>query len=176
MPSTQPHLAPWERRLVACLLDASLLLVVALALYGATFEVGWSTEQVLFVLGLVHIAYQAVTALEPKYALGRTVAGVLLLSTGEDGSLKVWQAVVRPSIRVLALFAFGAFGSVVLQDWLFATPIAVELALMAHTPWRQSVADRVARTIVVRKPPLQPHRAPAYPMFSAKNEEFGPKP
>jgi hypothetical protein len=55
-------------------------------------------------------------------------------------------------------------------------PITVELALMAHTSWRRSVADLFARTIVVNRPPPQAHRAPAYPMFSAKDEEFGPKP
>jgi hypothetical protein len=59
-------------------------------------------------------------------------------------------------------------GIVSLLGLLFA-----ETTLLGHSATRQTLADRVARSLVVNLPPLQPHRAPAGPMYSATDKEFG---
>ena len=55
--------------------------------------------------------------------------------------------------------------------WAFA-----DLVLLEFVPSRRSLTDRVVGTIVLNTPPLQPHRAPAIPMFSANDAEFGNPP
>jgi hypothetical protein len=52
----------------------------------------------------------------------------------------------------------------------------VELGMMFTLPTRQTLADLVARTLVINVPPPQPHRAPAAPMYSATDAEFGVRP
>lgn len=37
----------------------------------------------------------------------------------------------------------------------------------------RTLTDRIARTIVISTPPPQPHRAPAFPMYSRHDAEFG---
>lgn len=55
--------------------------------------------------------------------------------------------------------------------WFFA-----DLLILEFTMARRTVTDRLARTLVVNLPPLQPHRAPAVPMYSATDAEFGTPP
>ncbi len=47
---------------------------------------------------------------------------------------------------------------------------------MSTLPTRQSTSDLLCRTFVVSALPLQPHRAPAAPMFSATDAKFGVRP
>jgi uncharacterized RDD family membrane protein YckC len=153
-----------------------MLIVIGLFAFGVSEALAWSSEQFMFALAFLYAAYNAFSALHPEYSFGRTVAAIHVLSSAGDGRLSFGQAVLRPTTRVVLLFLCKEFGEVFNAEWLVALPIALELGLMAHTPWRQSLADKVAKTIVVIKPPVQPHRAPAYPMYSVKDEEFGPKP
>jgi uncharacterized RDD family membrane protein YckC len=54
--------------------------------------------------------------------------------------------------------------------------LLVEAALIHYAPTRRGIADRLANTLVVKLPPPQPHRAPAVPMFSGNDAEFGTPP
>ena len=153
-----------------------MLIVVGVFAYGVSSALAWSGEQFMIALALIYVAYNAFSTLHPEYSFGRTVAAIYVLSAVGDGRLFLWQAVLRPATRAVLLLVFAGFGEVFLAEWVIALPMALELGLMALTPARQSLADKAAKTIVVNKPPVQPHRAPAYPMYSAKDEEFGPKP
>lgn len=175
MPSAQPHLASWERRLLACVLDGALLLVLLAILYGVAPESGVVVRDLPLGMAVLYVGYQSAALLWPRVSLGRTVANVAVLSiNGSD--LSSTQALVRPSVRMAMLTVAYMAGNLQGAEWLIALPFVIELALMAHTKERRTLADLIARTWVVNRPPVQPHRAPAYPMYSAKDEEFGPKP
>ena len=51
-----------------------------------------------------------------------------------------------------------------------------ETTLLERSVAGRTIADRLAGSIVVNLPPLQPHRAPAAPMYSASDAEFGQPP
>jgi len=55
--------------------------------------------------------------------------------------------------------------------WLLVDLMFLELVLS-----RRTLTDRIAGTMVVNLPPLQPHRAPAAPAYSATDAEFGVPP
>ena len=176
MPSAQPNLASWERRLLAGAIDAALLLVVGVFAYAALETKGSTAEALVFILACLFVVYQSASLLRPEYSLGRTVAGIVVLSFNSSAGPSVSQAIARPIVRLSLLAAAYAVGNLFYTHWLVAVPFALELALMAHTSWRRTIADLLVGTVVVNRPPMQPHRAPAYPMYSAKDEEFGPKP
>lgn len=48
-----------------------------------------------------------------------------------------------------------------------------DLFLLCLSPTRRTLTDRVLGVLVVLLPPLQPHRAPAGPMYSASDSELG---
>jgi uncharacterized RDD family membrane protein YckC len=175
MPSAHPYLASWERRIVAAIIDAALLLCVGLFLYGVLESQDSSEEALLFVLACTYIGYHAVSILHPEYSLGRTVTGIVVVPFNRR-ELSVARCVARPLVRAVLICLCVFFADKFDVFWLWAPIIIVELVLMSHTPWRRTVADRLAGTVVVNRPPLQPHRAPAYPMYSERDEEFGPKP
>lgn len=95
------------------------------------------------------------------------------------------QKITRALLLSLPYFFFGAERSLVFGS-AFVTPDAFAFApligicllfadlypLEFHKQPR-TLTDRLARTIVVNMPPPQPHRAPAFPMFSRRDAEFG---
>ena len=176
MPTARPNLASWERRLLASALDAALMLLVLTVVFGFGDAMHLSIGFTAALSPVVYLAYHSAALLVPRAGLGRTVAGISVVSVRGDGSISRTQAVVRPAVRLGAIFVALLFGMGTSQPWLIAVPLAVELALIAHTPWRQSLADLLAGTIVINTPRPQPHRAPAGPMFSANDAEFGPQP
>jgi hypothetical protein len=52
---------------------------------------------------------------------------------------------------------------------------AIDLVLISSLQFKQSLADLICRTLVVNAPPPRPHRAPAGPMHSSLDAEFGPR-
>src|SRR5512134_1238847 len=86
MSSAQPHLAPWDRRLLAAALDAALLIVIGVFLYGAIEDARLQREALVLALAVLYAAYQAASTLWPELSLGRTVAGVLVLSYQRGGA------------------------------------------------------------------------------------------
>jgi len=69
-----------------------------------------------------------------------------------------------------------AHGLVATAPLLGSLYLLTEVILLEYTVQRRTVADRLCRTLVVKLPPLQPHRAPAAPMFSVNDAEFGNPP
>ena len=176
MPTAKPHLASWDRRLLASALDALALLFTLLAFLAFTETLGLSSLLVAAAIPVAYVAYNSAALLTPKLGFGRTVAGISVVSVRGHGEITRTQAVVRPLVRVLAIVVAFFIGAAAGQASFLMLPFVMELALIVHTPWRQSVADLLAGTIVVNTPQPSPHRAPAGPMYSATDAEFGPAP
>lgn len=175
MPAARPHLASWERRLCAFALDTLLLLFALALLACAVLAVGGPFDACLVLAPLVFVAYQSLGTLQPHFSIGRTVAGIAVVSVRNGGVVSMAQSVARPVLRLVALVV-AALAMDFDARWTWILPAGAELLLIAVTPWRQSGADFLVGTLVVRMPPPQPHRAPAVPMFSAGDAEFGVPP
>lgn len=107
---------------------------------------------------------------------GRRMLSIRVVSTRAAIDLTPLQCVGRPLLRLLWLVAFLPLERSFEIPWLSMAPLFADLALMTFLPSRQTVADLLCRTIVVNTPPPQPHRAPAGPMYSASDAEFGVRP
>jgi len=175
MAAAPPFLAPIEKRLLAFALDSALLLLAALVIYGVLDALGQGPMLLVGALPIFYFGYHVGALLNQRFAFGRVVAGVSVVSIRGD-ALTHAQAFVRSVVRAIlvALGVAGAFLSH--QPWIIAMSCILEVALIVVNPWRQSIADVLAGTLVVRAPEVQPHRAPAGPMFSRTDAEFGNPP
>lgn len=176
MPAAKPNLASWDRRLLASVLDTMALFVALLILFAFGETLDLSSQWIAAVIPVAYVAYNSAGLFAPHLSFGRTVAGISVVSIRGNGEITRVQAVVRPLVRVFALVLAFFISAAIEQKWLLMLPLVVELALVMHTPWRQSMADLLAGTIVVNTPQPSPHRAPAAPMYSATDAEFGPAP
>lgn len=175
MAAARPFLAPVEKRLLAFALDSAILLLAVLIVYGVLDALGQGPILLVGAFPIVYFGYHVGVLLDQRFGFGRVVAAVSVVSTRGD-ALTHTQALVRSIVRVIlvALGFAGAFLSH--QPWIIAVPCALEVVLIIVNPWRQSIADVLAGTLVVRTPEVQPHRAPAGPMFSRTDAEFGNPP
>lgn len=175
MASARPYLASVQRRLVAFALDSVILLLATLIAYGVIDSLGQSSLLLVGFIPIVYLAYHTTVLTNQNLAFGRVVASISVISArGND--LTPTQALVRALSRAV-LIAAGLGGAVVSHEPLVMfLPCGIEVALMMVSPWRQSIADLLAGTLVVRAPQVQPHRAPAAPMYSATDSEFGVPP
>jgi uncharacterized RDD family membrane protein YckC len=107
---------------------------------------------------------------------GRRLLDIRVVSSRATIDLTPLQCVGRPLLRLLWLIAFLPLERSFEIPWLSMAPLFADLALMTFLPSRQTVADLLCRTVVVNTPPPQPHRAPAGPMYSATDAEFGVRP
>ena len=176
MSSNKFHLASWDRRLLAVALDTMALFVALLFFYALTETLGLSSMLVAAAMPVAYLAYNSAALFAPHLGFGRNVAGISVVSVRGNGEMTRVQAVARPLVRVIVVALSLAIGTAVEQPWFFILPFVAELALVVHTPWRQSMADLLAGTIVVITPQPRPHRAPAFPMYSATDTELGPPP
>ena len=115
--------------------------------------------------------------------LGRSVQGICVASaSGLEASVR--QLIVRASWRYFPLAAL----SIPWQEQVPAeAACALAIRVVAVLLWAREFlllqgaegrtqADRLADTCVVNAPPPDTHRAPAAPMFSANDVEFGTPP
>jgi uncharacterized RDD family membrane protein YckC len=118
---------------------------------------------------------------------GKFLRGICVVSTRGE-KLSILQSMVRAALISLPYLWLGTgeIGTHVLRG---QTPPILSMLSIAALWWfladlflvetldgRRTLTDRVAGTIVVNLPPPQPHRAPAVPMYSATDAEFGPRP
>jgi len=189
MPTPDPHahVASSQARVLAYLFD---LCASAMGLLPAVWfecmtasqhHAGVSEFSVLFFvyqayfLGLHHgvtpgkrvmniaVLGQDGRTLTPARGLLRALAlGVpwLLIATGDHPSLQTW----------MPLFTWAGLPTA------GAACLLLDLLLIDSLRDRRSLTDRLVGTLVVRLPPPEPHRAPAIPMYSARDAEFGDPP
>lgn len=175
MSNSRPYLASIQRRLFAFVLDSGILLLASLVVFGVIDALGQSPMLLLWIIPILFFGYHITVLTNPNIAFGRVVASISVKAVrGND--LTQRQALIRVASRT-ALVAIGFVGAVVNHaPWIMLLPVGIELLLIAASPWRQSIADLLAGTLVVRAPQVQPHRAPAAPMYSATDSEFGVPP
>jgi uncharacterized RDD family membrane protein YckC len=104
---------------------------------------------------------------------GRRMLSIRVVSTRQAVDLTLPQCLGRPIFRFLWLVAFIPLEGVSGIPWLAFVPLFADVVLMTVLPSRQTVPDLLCRTVVVNTPPPQPHRAPAGPMYSPTDAEFG---
>jgi uncharacterized RDD family membrane protein YckC len=107
-------------------------------------------------------------------SLGRRLFDIQVVSAIGNHALAWWQIVSRPSVRVALyglLFLYAHPAPVHFVD-VAVIPFVVESCLL-FSPSSLTLADFISRTRVINTAPPQPHRAPAAPMYSGTDAEFG---
>jgi uncharacterized RDD family membrane protein YckC len=119
-------------------------------------------------------------------SFGKSLRGICVISAAGT-KLSPKQAVVRALVLSIpfALYSAHGFLETLLSSLLNSKFLSIlpgvlwwlaELFFVQTDVLSRSITDRVARSLVVNIPPPQPHRAPAVPMYSATDAEFGPPP
>jgi len=168
------QLASLLQRVLAFVVDMCVILVGL-----AGFQcLPISTESAIAIFVALFVGYHYAILLNPNFGIGRVIAGITVIARQQSRNLAQIQCLTRPCIRVawaitgfLLARSLRSISSIAVMA-LFL-PLLIDLALITFHRARQSVADLLCDTIVVILPPPQPHRAPAAPMFSASDAEFG---
>jgi len=161
---------------MAAVLD--LMLVFALALFvSPLIKVAGLPPKFDILAAVTYFVYEAgFLWLWKGQTPGRRVIGIFVLP-GSGGEHGYRAAILRPGTRVVLflvtldlayVWRYMDYG-----DLRIHVLLPIEVALMLSLPSRRTLADFAAGTIVVNAPPPQPHRAPAGPMYSASDAEFG---
>ena len=129
------------------------------------------------VFAAVFVLYQGTLVVTNQgQTFGRYVANIMVCSDS-GGPLTAARSFARALVRALPLVLLeGPSFAPVVGTLAMVALVAVESSVLERSPTRQSLADRVARSLVVNLPPPHTHRAPAGPMFSATDAEFGNPP
>ena len=174
MPSTSSFTAEPGKLLWAGGFDFLAVCVLFLVL-GVTFEKVYPHYSGWLVFAIASFAYHFVClVVREGRTLGKTAIDICVISSNGQ-HLSTSQCVLRAGVRTLPFVFLGAkdpfvalFGAVLLLALVLS-----EFYLLERSLSRQTVADRVANSLVIKLPPLQPHRAPAGPMYSSNDSEFG---
>jgi uncharacterized RDD family membrane protein YckC len=184
MANAAPYIARPIRRVVAGALDLWACLFVVFWVFGVTTSVSYSSSyiEVILLNKMAFVAYAAYHAI-CFWAFRGTTPGLYFLdirvvSASNGAELSFVQILARAGFRPIFLYSFwwtaGLAASLPGADTiLLVAPVLAELGMMFTLPTRQTLSDLVSRTLVVNIPPPQPHRAPAAPMYSPSDAEFG---
>ena len=186
MKSARPEVAAKSNRLVAHGFD---IVMVGMAYWFVAYA-GQSADTSLespLVYAVLFFAYQLFfLRWNDGASFGKSLRGICVIS--EAGTkLTHGQAIARALALSLpfALFAARDLVEALLStlpdsEYLAMLPGALwclaELYFAESDPLSRSLTDRITHSLVVNVPPPQPHRAPATPMYSATDAEFGPRP
>jgi len=174
--ASSPFLASAKARTLSALIDLgpTLLFVIFGAALADRLQFG--AAGTLTAAITIYLAYHAAfnTAWDGETP-GRRMMHIRLVNSHGDG-LSPARAVLRPIVRVAWIAAFFPLVRQANSFAIFCAPISIDALLMFSLQWRQTTADFVCGTLVVNAPAVQPHRAPAGPMYSATDAEFGVRP
>jgi uncharacterized RDD family membrane protein YckC len=176
MAGINSYVATPKKRLSAAFVDLLLIGLAAVIVYVVEDAFRYQPDYG----ALVAVAYFGYHALFMQFWSGQTPgrrAFDIIVIPRSGGALSMTQILLRSALRpVVILLPTAASlkaGTLELNPLITTIALVVEVALMYLIPSRRTVADFVSRCIVVNAPPLQPHRAPAVPMYSATDGEFG---
>ena len=184
MTSPASFVASPGKRIAAFIFDcfASTLLYLVAVAVSEPLGQDLSTFRAFLV---VYFIYQfAFVAFRRGSTPGKEVQSICVLSTTGQAPSQ-WQSLLRASVRLALLGIL----TIELREWVlpealikfsclagFGLLALADLALLHNSPTRQTVTDRIAGTLVANLPSPEPHRAPAVPMYSATDAEFGTPP
>jgi uncharacterized RDD family membrane protein YckC len=161
------------KRALAGVVDAGPTLLFVIFGVGVADAVGGGPTLALYIALFIYVVYHAAfNVLWFGETPGRRMLHIRLVGSRGDELTRA-RAVARPIVRVVWIAAFipVAFGEN--MPIVVLAPIITDLFLMSVLPWRQTTSDFICGTLVVNAPAVQPHRAPAGPMYSATDREFG---
>lgn len=179
MANTAPFIAHPARRFVAGFIDLVLSLMCAGVASWIAHSVGYeSASEMTLGLAAYALYHGAFYWLWAGQTPGLRILDIRAVSTIGGIQLSLAQAMLRAVIRPLLLYLCGWMANSVGLPFnmiavIVLAPLFGELGMMLTLPSRQTLADLISRTLVVNVPPPQPHRAPAAPMYSATDAEFG---
>lgn len=182
MAGAAPFIAHPVRRLVAGFLDLVLAVMSAGIASTIAQAVGYNANEAeLALLGyaLYHAAFYWAW---DGQTIGLRILDIRSVSAIGGAGLSALQIIARATFRPALLYVLGWAAYWIARDQpsvfavILLTPLLGELGMMFTLPSRQTLSDMVSRTLVVNVPPPQPHRAPAAPMYSATDAEFGVRP
>ena len=186
MPTPNAFVAGSQARAFAYIFDlcavALLLIPTAYGTYllGMPSSTAFELSVILFVYHTYFLAYRS------GRSPGKFIQSISVV--GADGSpLRLVQSLARACTVALPWALIGLADEAAFRPQDLESPVRPlatvgvlwllgEVLLIEFTSSRQSASDRIARTLVVKLPPPQPHRAPAAPMLSANDVEFGHPP
>jgi uncharacterized RDD family membrane protein YckC len=176
MHAAAPFLATTSKRIAAAAIDLGPLAFLWMVILAAATDAGLPILLLALLTPLSYVTYQAAFLYYwDGESPGRRTCNIRVVLADGGRELGLWRCVARPLVRTLSIVAGG-----LLAQWIGAIALALALMLdfllIAWLPLKQSLPDIVCRTLVVNAPPPQPHRAPAAPMYSASDAEFGPPP
>lgn len=174
MPSASSFTAEPGKRLWAGGFDFLAVCVLFLVL-GVTFEKVYPNYSGWLVFATAFFAYHFLCLLVREgRTLGKTAIEICVISSSGQ-RLSVSQCFLCAGVRSLPFVFLGAHDPfiVLFGALLLLALVLSEFYLLERSLSRQTIADRVASSLVVKLPPLQPHRAPAGPMYSPNDAEFG---
>ena len=187
MANAAPYIANPMRRVLAGAIDFVLCIVFVLMVWGVVVSSTNATNLVELALlnKVIFITYAAYHVLFfglfHSQTPGLFFLDMRVVRSQDGGELSLARSLIRGAIRPLVLYLIG-LGAVTAQPLiggaaaLVAVPLAVELGMMFTLPTRQTLTDLFSKTFVVNVAAPQPHRAPAGPMYSATDAEFGVRP
>ena len=174
MNSATPLLATAMSRVGAGVIDFAPALLLICVAAGIVEKLGLGSGGMALSGGMVFVAYHAYFSYHwSGETPGRRAFDIRVVGGLGSGELTVAQCILRPTLKIVWLVSFLPVAILLRNPWYCVIPMVVDLFLMTSTPWRRTIADLICRTIVIRTPPPQPHRAPAGPMYSATDAEFG---
>jgi uncharacterized RDD family membrane protein YckC len=166
-----------RKRLAAAFVDFLLVSLGALLTYASADALGHRLKFEMLVIVAYFAYHAAFLYLWAGQSPGRRTFDISVVSA--DGvELRLWQAVIRSLTRPALIIAASAvpvlsFSRIVSEVQVAAAVLLLELGLLLSLSSRRTGADMLSGTVVVNTPPPQPHRAPAVPMYSASDAEFG---
>ena len=187
MASRRPELASKSNRLVAYVFDVFMIgIAFAFVVYAGSESGRMSLDEPLVYAAIFFIYHLCFLHWNSGTSFGKSLRGICVISANGT-PLSFGQAVARAGVLSLPYALFSARES--LAALLSAFPDSRYLASLPGVVWwlaeigfvesghgPLSLTDRITKTVVVNIPPPQPHRAPAVPMYSATDAEFGPRP
>jgi uncharacterized RDD family membrane protein YckC len=177
MSTAAPFLASPQRRLGAAAIDAAPVLLFSIFALAAVDLMKLAAGTVLIAVPMIFLAYHAAfNYYWSGETPGRRLFDIRVVSARLALDLTSAQCIARPLVRIAWILSFVPLAASLRNPWYSVLPAIVDIALVSFLPWRQTLADFLCRTVVVRTPPPQPHRAPAAPMYSATDAEFGVAP
>jgi uncharacterized RDD family membrane protein YckC len=176
MPDAGSFVATPEKRFAAALIDIVLVMVIAVLAHVFAKAIGYPAD-FASLIAIVYFAYHAGFLHNWNgQSPGRRTLDISVVSA-RGAPLTFLQAILRSGLRPLCCFipsgGLLALGLPQIDPVTSMVVATVEFVLLAFVPSRRTSADLLAGAIVVNTPPPQPYRAPAVPMYSATDAEFG---
>jgi uncharacterized RDD family membrane protein YckC len=184
MPRPASFVAAPRKRIAAFVYDSFAIIFTFMVLAVVAESVGHDLSTFAVFVTCAFAYHYAFLAFREGRTLGKAAQDICVV-TVDGRAPRQWQALARPAIRYAPLLLL----SLSTRDWVVSEALLGlafkilaallwlgECSLLTGSPTRQTIADRLARTLVVNTPTWEPHKAPAIPMYSATDAEFGHPP